>query len=118
MSDFGTMVTIHRTNGENTTPADEDLIKTIANDLAAPSRDRINDFADFSLQLGGSSRYGGSQGVSVSLTDYWVGDDDGNDRLDSEVLIERDRPLAESFGEQLQERLGSEFEVEVYCGDW
>jgi hypothetical protein len=54
----------------------------------------------------------------VGLTEYWLGDDEGNEGLDDEVLLERDRPIAERFGEELQEKLGPEFEVEVYCGQW
>lgn len=118
MSDFGTMVTVHRANGESTTPSDEVLIKHIAKELVAPYADRINDFAAFTLQFGGSSRHGGSQGVMVGLTAYWLGDDEGNEGLGDEALIERDRPFAERFGEHLQESLGQEFQVEVYCGHW
>ena len=60
----------------------------------------------------------GSEGILIILTEYWGGDDEGNDGLDAEALVEWDRPLAEQFGERLQEGLGGAFVVEVYCGDW
>ncbi len=113
MSDFGTMATVHRENGDSTTPADEALIKQIVKELVVPFPDRINDFASFNLRFGGSSRHGGSEGVMVGLTEYWVGDKQGNEGLDDEVLIERDRPLAEQFAERLLEKLGPDFQVEV-----
>jgi hypothetical protein len=118
ISDFGTMVTVHRTNSESATESDLSLVEKTAKELVAPFDDRINDFAAFNLSFGGSSTGGGSEGILVILTEYWLGDDEGNEGLEDEVLIERDRPLAERFGELLQKKLGAEFEVEVYCGHW
>lgn len=112
------MVTVHRTDGASTTAADDVLIERVAKDLVYGQLDRIGEFAHFNLRFGGSSKLDGSEGVSVGLTEYWLGDDEGNEDLDSEVLIERDRPPAERFAEELQERLGAEFKVEAYCDHW
>jgi len=118
MSDFGTMVTIHRANGASTTAEDEAVIKRLAKALVFGEQDRVSDYGDFNLRFGGSSGLDGSEGVMIGLTEYWVGDDEGTEGLEAEVLIERDRPPAERFAEELQEKLGPEFKVEAYCGDW
>ncbi len=98
--------------------ADEVRVKQVARQLVSYKPDRISEYADFNLRFGGSSALDGSHGIMIGLTEYWLGDDEGNDGLDSEVLIARDTPLAERFAEELQETLGEEFEVEPYCGDW
>jgi hypothetical protein len=112
------MLTVHRADGSSTTAADEALVKRVAKDLASGEPDRLSDYADFNLRFGGSEALDGSQGVLVGLTEYWLGDDERNEGLDSEVLIERDRPTAERFGEAMQAKLGAQFKVEVYCGHW
>jgi hypothetical protein len=118
MSDFGTLVTVHRVDGISTSTADESLIKRASKELVYGENDRLSDYADFNLRFGSSNRTNGGNGIMVGLTEYMVGDDEGNDGLEDEVLIERDRPLAEQFGEALQELIGSEFTVEIYCGHW
>ena len=117
MSDFGAMVSVHRADGTSTTPADEALIKQIAGEIAAPRDDCISEFADFDLRFGGSLGEV-SEGVMVGLTEYWVGNEDGNEGLEDQALIERDRPIAERFAEQLQAKLGDVFQFQAYCGDW
>jgi hypothetical protein len=60
----------------------------------------------------------GVEGVTVAITEYWENDNEGKDGLDYDVLIERDRPLAERFGERLQDGIGPAYRVEVICGPW
>ena len=98
--------------------ADEALIKRVAKELVLGGRDRLSDYADFNLRFGSSSASDGSEGVMVGLTEYWLGDEESTGGLDGEVLIERDRPMAERFAGELQEKLGDEFKVEAYCGYW
>jgi hypothetical protein len=118
MSDSGTMVTIHRIDGTSTTASDLNSIKRISKDMVIGEDGRLSDYADFNLRFGGSRSRSGSEGIMIGLTEYFLGDDEGNEGLEDEVLIARDTPLAERFGEELQEKLGSEFEVKVYCGQW
>src|ERR1700741_3146084 len=118
MSDFGTLVTIHRANGTPATAADEALIKRLAKDLVFDEQDHLSEYADFNLRFGSARAEDGSEGVMVGLTEYWLGDDDGTEGLDTQGLIAGDGPAAEQFAEELQERLGPEFKVEAYCGHW
>ena len=94
------------------------LVKRISKEIVFREQDRISDYADFNLTFGGSSDAGGSEGILIILTEYWVGDDEGNQGLEDEVLIERDRPAAEKFAEELNQELGNDFRVKVYCGHW
>jgi len=112
------MVIVRRANGVSTTAVDEALVKHTAKELVFGEQDRLSDYADFNLRFGGSRSLEGTEGVMVGLTEYCLGDDDGNDGLEDEVLIARDRPVAEQFAEELQDRLGPDFEVEAYCGHW
>ena len=118
MSDFGTHLTVHRTNGSSTTDAEEATVKALVKEMTSPHKDRINVYSDFNLRFGGSSNLDGSNGICVGLTEYRLGDDERNEGLDDEVLIARDCPTAERFGEELQQKLGSDYIVEVYCGHW
>lgn len=118
MSDFGTMVTIHRVDGTDMTIEDNALIKRTVKELVFGKEDQLSDYADFNLRFGGSSALDGSEGIMIGLTEYWLGDDEGNEGLQDEVLIERDRPTAERFAEELQEKVGTSFKVETYCGHW
>jgi hypothetical protein len=118
MSDFGSMATVHRSDGASTSTSDESLIKSAAQKLVLGERDRISDFAEFNLRFGGSSQMDGSRGIMIGLTEYWASDHVNDEAFDSEAVIERDRPLAERFGQQLQDEVGPIFKVEVYCGEW
>lgn len=118
MSDFGTAATVHRADQEATSASDEELIKQIVKELTYPLNTRINDFAAFDIRFGGSSRQSGGDGILVTLTEYWFGDDEGSDGLSDDALSARDTPLAEQFGDALQSRLGDGYEVEIYCGHW
>ncbi len=93
-------------------------IKSAAKGMVFGPGDRISDYADYELRFGGSRSMNGGEGVMVGLTDYFIDDDIGNDGMSDDALIARDRPLAEQFGEELQELLGHEFTVKVYCGHW
>jgi hypothetical protein len=118
MSDFGTMVTVHRSDGGSVTPEDVTRIKQLGKALIYSEEDRISDYADFNMRFGGSHALDGSEGVMIGLTEYWLGDDEGNEGMEAEALIERDRPLAERFAEELQENLGQDYKVESYCDHW
>lgn len=118
MSDFGTVLSIHRQDGKSTTDADEARVKSLTQQMVLPYDDRINDFSAFNLRYGSSSGPDGSDGILVSLTEYSFDDLDFESGQTDESLINEDRPFAERFGEELQEKLGPEYIVEVYCGHW
>lgn len=120
MSDFGCMVLVHRVDGTDVTPADETLVKRAAKDLVIGPGDRLSDFADYELKFGGSasSPEAAGEGVMVGLTEYMVGDEIGNDGWDEEAILARDRPLAERFGEELQEIIGPAYTVQTCCDFW
>jgi hypothetical protein len=118
MSDFGTMLTVHRIDGAPTSASDLIMIKRLSKELVLVEDDRLSDYADFDLSFGTSDGGEAGDGMLVMLTQNWLADDQGNDGMQDESLIERDRPLAERFGEELQEKIGSEYKIKVYCGHW
>jgi hypothetical protein len=117
MSDLGTAVSVHRADGRDTTPEDRAVLKMAIERVRNPRPDRSGPFDHFLFKIGGSWRRG-SQGLFVILTQYWLGDEKGNDGLDGEQLLDRDRPEAERFAEQLQEVLGDDYVVERLCDFW
>lgn len=112
------MVSVHRVDGTDVTPVDTTRVKRAAKDLVIGPGDRLSDFADFELRFGGSRSAGGVDGVMVGLTEYMLDDQPRNGGLNDEVIIARDGPLAEQFGEELQAVLGRDYTVRVYCGFW
>jgi hypothetical protein len=68
MSDFGSMVIIHRSDGTSTTDDDQALVTRIAKALVFGDPNRMSDYADFDLRFGGSRKSDGSHGINVGLT--------------------------------------------------
>lgn len=118
MSDFGSMVTIRRADGTSVTPDDVSRVHRTAKELTLVEDGRTSDSADFNLRFGDERAPDGSVGILISLTEYWLGDDESTGGLDSDVLLARDRPRAERFAGAMQQRLGADFEVEAYCDHW
>jgi hypothetical protein len=117
-SDFGSGVSIYRADRQPTRPEDDRRIRAAARSLQFRERDRIGLFDHLDLGFGGARRRDGVWGVSVMLTGHFIGDHEGNDRLDPEALIERELPVAEQFAEELAGFLGEEYEVVPYSGYW
>ena len=118
MSDFGTMVTVQRSDGTSMTPTDIARAKRAAKNLVMGPGDRLSDYADYDLRFGGSRSVEGAEGVMVSMTEYMLDDQPRNGGLGDEALIARDRPLAEQFGDELRAILGGDYVVKVCCGFW
>jgi hypothetical protein len=106
MSDFGTMATVHRTDGVSTSPSDDALIKRVAKRIAGEGSHRVSDFADFNLRFGGSSLLDGSRGAMIGLTEYWASDLVNDDAFDSDAVIRRDRRWLRDLVSCFKTRLG------------
>lgn len=117
MSDFGSHVTVYRIDGQEPSKDDVHRVRTAARSLQFTAVDRIGPYDEFDLRFGGACSERGIEGVAVFLSGYFVGDDEGNDGLDPEVIIAREAPVAAQFAEDLQRLLGNEFEVISYSGD-
>jgi hypothetical protein len=118
MSDLGTAVIISREDGRSTDGEDRAVVRAAVERIRNPRPDRIGPYDHFVFQFGGGSDPEGSEGILVILTQYWLGDEEGNDGLEGEQLLDRDRPEAEQFAEELREALGEEYVVELLCDFW
>lgn len=118
MSDFGSYVAIYRTDGCPPSDADERRVRASAKSLQFARTDRIGPYDEFDLRFGFSSDGEGGQGLSVFLSGYFIGDDDGSDGLDPEVIIARESMIVEQFAADLTSALDGEYRVEPYSGYW
>ena len=117
MSDFGSSVAVYRTDGRPPSAEDERRVQVAAKSLQFTRTDRIGLYDEFELRFG-TAFGGGMEGLSVGLSGYFVGDDEGNDGLDPEVIIARESPIAEQFAEDLERVLGAEYRAVPYSGNW
>lgn len=118
MSDFGTMALIHRADGVDVSGADESNLKKAIAELQNVERDRIGPYEHFAFRIGSSSRPDGGEGYCLTLTEYWLGDDEGNEGLDSEVLLARDESDARQCCDDLVRLLGADYTVDLVCDHW
>ena len=116
MSDFGSHVAVYRTDGRPPSAEDDRRVRAAARSLQFTRPDRIGPYDEFDLRFGGAHGGDGVQGVSVFLSGYFIGDNEGNDGLDPEVILAREAPVAEQFAEDLERTLGGEFRVNPYSG--
>ena len=116
MADYGSHVSVYRTDRRNPSEEDKHRVHVAARSLQFTARDRIGPYDEFDLQFGGSSGIGGLQGIAVFLSRYWIGDDEGNEGLDPEVIVAREAPVVEQFAQDLERLLGSDFEAVPYSG--
>lgn len=115
VSDFGSMVKVWRSDGRGVRPEDEASLRAAIRAVQGESRrDRFGPYDDFEFRIGGYSRLGGVEGLFVGLTAYFVGDEG----LDPEVILARERPRTEQFADELQRALGDEYEVAPYTDHW
>jgi hypothetical protein len=117
-SDFGASVSVYRADGRSPGPEDERRVRAAARALQFTRPDRIGPYDHFDLRFGGAWRRDGTWGLSVGLAEYFIGDDEGNERLDPDAINERDLALAERFSEELAAALGAGYEVIPYSGYW
>jgi len=116
MSDFGSHITVYRNDGRPASAEDERRVRAAARALQFTQPDRIGPYDEFDLRFAGSYTNDGAHGVAVFLSGYFVGDHEGNDGLDPEVIIARETPVAEEFAEDLGRTLGEEFRAVAYTG--
>jgi hypothetical protein len=117
-SDFGASVSVYRADRSPPGPEDERRVRAAARSLQFSRPDRIGPYDHFDFRFGGARRHDGVWGLSVGLSGYFIGDEEGNDGLDAEVIIAREQPLVEQFAEELAVALGEAYEVVPYCGYW
>jgi hypothetical protein len=119
MSDFGSTVLVWRVDGQSVCPEEEARLRAAIRAVKGePQHDRFVRFDEFECRIGGYGRLGGVEGFSVGLTGYFVGDEDGNDGLDPEVILAREHPLAQEFADELARALGEDYEVRAISDFW
>lgn len=118
MSDFGSSVCVYRIDGVPPSETDERQVKAAAKGLQFADRDRIGPYDEFELRFGAARDVEGVEGLSVLLSGYFDGDDEGNGGLDPEVIIARETPIAEQFAEDLERALGRTYRTFAYSGFW
>lgn len=118
MSDFGTMLLVHRCDGDEVLDADEALLNDAIKQLKTVERDRIGPYEHLLFKIGSSSRLEGGDGFCATLTEYWVGGDEGNDGLGPDAVLARDQPEADQCGDDLGRLLGSDYTVDLVCDYW
>jgi hypothetical protein len=118
LSDFGAHVAVYRTDGIPPSASDEERIRAAARSLQSSCKDQIGPYDEFDMRFGYSRDADGSEGLSVGLSGYFIGDDEGNDGLDPEVIIAREEPVAERFADELAEALGADYRCTSYSGYW
>ena len=117
-SDYGCWIEAFRSNAPSLTSDDVAAVKSAIEGLRNAERDRISPYCEFEFRYGGSQRIDGSEGLLITLSEYWIGDEPRNDGCDPEVLVQRDYPLAHELADELQRQLGESFQVEARCGGW
>lgn len=116
MSDYGSSVEVYRTDRRPPSVEEERKVTAAARSLQFTYPDRIGPYDEFDLRFGTAFR-GGVEGLSVILSGYLVGDDEGNDGLDPEVIIAREKPLVEQFARDLKRVLGREYRMVPFSGE-
>ena len=117
VSDFGSHVSIYRTDRREPSEEDKRRVQAVARSLQFTARDRIGPYDEFDLQFGGAHDGGGVEGIAVFLSRYWMGHDEGNDGLDPKVIMAREAPVVQQFAEDLERLIDGDFEAVPYSGD-
>lgn len=112
------MALVHRTDNSDVSDSDESALNSAIKQLQVVERDLIGPYVEFSFRIGGSHRQNGGQGFCVNFTEYWLGDDEGTDGLDPEVILARDAPLVQQCCNELARILGDAYSVELICDHW
>lgn len=113
---FGSSVSVYRTDGDPPQQTEEALIAAAARALTLSGSDRMNPFAGIELVVGSCQDMDYIEGVDLRLTSYFVADDDNEAR--QEVTIAEDEEIARQFAAALQDSLGEEYRVDSYSGAW
>ena len=107
MSDFGTMALIHRQDGADVSDSDRAALEDAIAKVQTVERDRMGRYGHFSFRIGVSAgQRDGGKGFCLTFTEYWIGDDEVNEGLDSEALLARDEPDARQCCDDLEGHLG------------
>lgn len=118
MSDFGSSVAVYRSDGDAPSAGDEERVRIAARSLQFAYEDRIGPYDGFDLRFGYARDADGSRGISIGLSGYFIGDEEGNDGLDPDVIIAREEPVAWQFAEDLGKALGGDYRCVSYSGYW
>lgn len=115
-SDFGSSVSIYRTDEKPPQESDEARVVAVARVLQSAGPDQISRFADLELVVGSCHNGDYIEGIDLRLTSYVLADDDNEAQKDA--IIARDEIVARQFAEALQQALGEVYRVKSYSGTW
>ena len=118
MSDFGCAVAAYRVDGVPVGPADENRVRVAARGLQFTELDRIGPFDEFDLRFGAAQRSDRTEKVLITLADYFIDDDEGNDGLDTDVIIARGAVVPARFAAELERALGDDYQCEWISDHW
>src|SRR5262245_58484003 len=115
-SDFGSSVSVYRSDSKPPQQADQARILGGARVLQSAGRDHIRPFAELELVIGSCQDEDRTEAVNLRLTSYFLEDDDNE--VQQDAIIARDEVVARQFAQQLEQLLGKEYRVESYSGRW
>ena len=116
MSDFGSHVSVYRTDRREPSEEDKQRVHAAARSLQFTAPDRIGPYDEFDIQLSDARGLRGVEGIAVLLSRYWISDDEGNNGLDPEVILAREAPMVEQFAQDMESMLSGDFEAVPYTG--
>ncbi len=119
MSDFGTMVSVKRRDGEGMTEGDRTLLDKAIHSVQETNQQQDAVGEPLIFRAVGSYRADGGQDLVVVLSEYWLqGIEEGEYDLSVEEILAVDRPKAQAIQERLAAALGAGYDMEIVCGHW
>ncbi len=120
MSDFGTMIIIRRLDGASVSSLDRAAVESATAPLRTSEEHCSTLGEPFLFRLGEATLETGARGLSLLLSEYWLGEDeDGEDEgFAPDAVLAEDRRSAGPVLEQLRGRLIERRELEVVADHW
>ena len=114
MSDFGSMVTVRRSDGAKLVAENhasvEEAIRVIQTEMTPDNA--VGEPLVFRL-------VDSDQNLVIILSEYWLeGIDEGFYDLSVEQILEAEHPKAQLVQTKLVQALGADYQIEAMCGMW
>ena len=117
MSDFGTMVIVQRSDGQEFSEVDRTRVEAVAHQVKHHNLPTCAIAQTVDFQIAEYRSAVGVEGVTIDLTQHWL-EDAEKEGIEPETLMEQERPCVEQIGNTLQKLLGDEYSLELVCDRW